>query len=223
MSTHPHWALSPRPDSLTQELSPDTPGSPPHSNVCPCPSFLETLFPEQVMPSGCDEGASAAWVPSAVSGCDGDRGSPVWGSGGEVAQAQSWLRPALGRLDDGDWSTLKSFVCAWNLDRRGLKPQQPSAVVEVPSAVMCLAFHPTQPAHVAGEPSSRPRPYFPPRVHSPAGGEASWGDQHGFETVAPCPSSVGRAVSGQEAGLLAGVSLALPQAGCTAVRCSCGT
>lgn len=150
MSTHPHWALSPRPDSLTQELSPDTPGSPPHSNVCPCPSFLETLFPEQVMPSGCDEGASAAWVPSAVSGCDGDRGSPVWGSGGEVAQAQSWLRPALGRLDDGDWSTLKSFVCAWNLDRRGLKPQQPSAVVEVPSAVMCLAFHPTQPAHVAG-------------------------------------------------------------------------
>ncbi|XP_066896695.1 cytoplasmic dynein 2 intermediate chain 2 isoform X2 [Kogia breviceps] len=57
---------------------------------------------------------------------------------------------AYGRLDDGDWSTLKSFVCAWNLDRRGLNPQQPSAVVEVPSAVMCLAFHPTQPSHVAG-------------------------------------------------------------------------
>lgn len=57
----------------------------------------------------------------------------------------------LCRLDDGDWSTLKSFVCAWNLDRRGLSPQQPSAVVEVPSAVMCLAFHPTQPSHIAGE------------------------------------------------------------------------
>ncbi|XP_055257127.1 cytoplasmic dynein 2 intermediate chain 2 isoform X1 [Moschus berezovskii] len=57
---------------------------------------------------------------------------------------------AYGRLGDGDWSTLKSFVCTWNLDRRGLNPQQPSAVVEVPSAVMCLAFHPTQPAHVAG-------------------------------------------------------------------------
>ncbi|XP_057580670.1 cytoplasmic dynein 2 intermediate chain 2 isoform X2 [Hippopotamus amphibius kiboko] len=57
---------------------------------------------------------------------------------------------AYGRLDDGDWSTLKSFVCTWNLDRRGLNPQRPSAVVEVPSAVMCLAFHPTQPSHIAG-------------------------------------------------------------------------
>lgn len=54
-------------------------------------------------------------------------------------------------LDDGDWSTLKSYVCTWNLDRQGLNPQQPSVVVEVPSAVMCLAFHPTQPSHIAGE------------------------------------------------------------------------
>ena len=78
------------------------------------------------------------------------------------------------RLDDGDWSTLKSFVCTWNLDRRGLNPQQPSAVVEVPSAVMCLAFHPTQPSHMAGEPvtlcclcsasrSGWPRPEAPGR------------------------------------------------------------
>lgn len=59
---------------------------------------------------------------------------------------------SLCRLDDGDWSTLKSYVCAWNLDRRGLNPRQPSAVVEVPSAVMSLAFHPTQPSHIAGEP-----------------------------------------------------------------------
>lgn len=62
------------------------------------------------------------------------------------------------RLDDGDWSTLKSFVCAWNLDRRGLNPRQPSVVVEVPSAVMCLAFHPMQPSQVAGKPPSLPRP-----------------------------------------------------------------
>ncbi|XP_006835047.1 PREDICTED: WD repeat-containing protein 34 [Chrysochloris asiatica] len=57
---------------------------------------------------------------------------------------------AYGRLDDGDWSMLKSFVCTWNLDRRSLSPQQPAAVVEVPSAVMCLAFHPSQPAIIAG-------------------------------------------------------------------------
>ncbi|XP_042769999.1 cytoplasmic dynein 2 intermediate chain 2 isoform X2 [Panthera leo] len=70
--------------------------------------------------------------------------SVSWNSTGSVVAC------AYGRLDDGDWSTLKSFVCTWNLDRRGLNPQQPSAVVEVPSAVMCLAFHPTQPSHVAG-------------------------------------------------------------------------
>ncbi|KAM5300506.1 LOW QUALITY PROTEIN: cytoplasmic dynein 2 intermediate chain 2 [Ctenodactylus gundi] len=70
--------------------------------------------------------------------------SVSWNSTGSV------LACAYGRLDDGDWGTLKSFVCAWNLNRRGLDPRQPSAVVEVPSAVMCLAFHPTQPSHVAG-------------------------------------------------------------------------
>nr|XP_051694416.1 cytoplasmic dynein 2 intermediate chain 2 isoform X2 [Oryctolagus cuniculus] len=70
--------------------------------------------------------------------------SVSWNSTGSVVAC------AYGRLDDGDWSTLRSYVCAWNLDRRGLHPRQPSAVVEVPSAVTCLAFHPTQPAHVAG-------------------------------------------------------------------------
>ncbi|XP_045229797.2 cytoplasmic dynein 2 intermediate chain 2 isoform X9 [Macaca fascicularis] len=74
-----------------------------------------------------------------------------WNSTGSVVAC------AYGRLDHGDWSTLKSFVCAWNLDRRGLSPRQPSAVVEVPSAVLCLAFHPTQPSHVAGGVVARAR------------------------------------------------------------------
>lgn len=78
-------------------------------------------------------------------------------------------------LDDGDWSTLKSFVCAWNLDRRGLNPRQPSAVVEVPSAVMCLAFHPTQPSHIAGEPLSLPRSAF--CLQRVAKGGSPWGPQ----------------------------------------------
>lgn len=69
--------------------------------------------------------------------------------GDESRRDHSGMSP--GRLDDGDWSTLKSYVCTWNLDRQGLNPQQPSVVVEVPSAVMCLAFHPTQPSHIAGE------------------------------------------------------------------------
>ncbi|XP_068925581.1 cytoplasmic dynein 2 intermediate chain 2 isoform X2 [Petaurus breviceps papuanus] len=70
--------------------------------------------------------------------------SVSWNATGSVVAC------SYGRLDDGDWSTEKSFVCTWNLDRRGLNPRQPSAVVEVPSSVMCLAFHPTQPSHVAG-------------------------------------------------------------------------
>lgn len=92
-----------------------------------------------------------------VSGWEADTAAPEIGaasSGPEVGLS-------LCRLDDGDWSTLRSYVCTWNLDRRGLNPRQPSAVVEVPSAIMCLAFHPTQPSHIAGEccwhlsPSSR--------------------------------------------------------------------
>ncbi|XP_005992148.1 WD repeat-containing protein 34 [Latimeria chalumnae] len=57
---------------------------------------------------------------------------------------------AYGRLDDGDWSTENSFVCTWNLDRRGLNPKRPDMVLDAPSAVMCLAFHPTQPCLIAG-------------------------------------------------------------------------
>lgn len=83
------------------------------------------------------------------------------GPGAEPAEAR------LRRLDDGDWSTLKSFVCAWNLDRRGLSPRQPAAVVEVPSAVMCLAFHPTQPSHIAGARPAR----FTSAPHPAEGGQ----------------------------------------------------
>ncbi|XP_078082348.1 cytoplasmic dynein 2 intermediate chain 2 [Mustelus asterias] len=57
---------------------------------------------------------------------------------------------AYGRLEDGDWSTEKSYVCSWNLDRRGLNPMRPNTVIDVSSAVMCLAFHPVEPSLIAG-------------------------------------------------------------------------
>uniref|UniRef100_A0A7M4E1V5 Dynein 2 intermediate chain 2 n=1 Tax=Crocodylus porosus TaxID=8502 RepID=A0A7M4E1V5_CROPO len=57
---------------------------------------------------------------------------------------------SYGRLDDGDWSTEKSYVCTWNLDRRGLNLQHPDLVVDVPSSVMCLSFHPSEPSLIAG-------------------------------------------------------------------------
>lgn len=114
-----------------------------------------------------------------VMGTQADGGAWVGGGSGTGSRVGTrtwpWGRASSGvspcRLDDGDWSTLKAFVCAWNLDRRGLSPRQPSAVVEAPSAVMCLAFHPTQPSHVAGEPSA-PRPVQVPTGERSAGPSA---------------------------------------------------
>ncbi|XP_048181708.1 cytoplasmic dynein 2 intermediate chain 2 isoform X3 [Corvus hawaiiensis] len=70
--------------------------------------------------------------------------SVSWNATGSV------IACSYGRFDDGDWSTEKSYVCTWNLDRRGLNPQHPDLVVDVPSSVMCLAFHPSQPSLIAG-------------------------------------------------------------------------
>ncbi|NWU66373.1 WDR34 protein, partial [Pterocles burchelli] len=70
--------------------------------------------------------------------------SVSWNATGSVVAC------SYGRLDDGDWSTEKSYVCTWNLDRRGLNPQCPDLVVDVPSSVMSLAFHPSRPSLIAG-------------------------------------------------------------------------
>ncbi|MEE6525632.1 hypothetical protein FKM82_025762 [Ascaphus truei] len=70
--------------------------------------------------------------------------SVTWNSTGSV------IACSYGRLGDGDWSTEKSYVCTWNLDRRGLNPNHPDTVLDVPSSVMCLAFHPSQPSLIAG-------------------------------------------------------------------------
>nr|XP_033816094.1 WD repeat-containing protein 34 isoform X2 [Geotrypetes seraphini] len=67
-----------------------------------------------------------------------------WNSTGSVVAC------SYGRFDGGDWSIEKSFVCTWNLNRRGLNPQYPDVVLDVPSSVMCLAFHPSQPSLLAG-------------------------------------------------------------------------
>ncbi|XP_044029224.1 WD repeat-containing protein 34 [Siniperca chuatsi] len=57
---------------------------------------------------------------------------------------------AYGRIDDGDWSTERSCVCTWNLDRRGLNPKQADLVIDVPTAVTALCCHPSEPALIAG-------------------------------------------------------------------------
>ncbi|XP_036385646.1 WD repeat-containing protein 34 [Megalops cyprinoides] len=70
--------------------------------------------------------------------------SLTWSSTGSV------IACAFGRVDDGDWSTEKSFVCTWNLDRRGLDENRPDVAIDVSAAVMCLAFHPLRPSLIAG-------------------------------------------------------------------------
>ncbi|NP_001089701.1 dynein 2 intermediate chain 2 L homeolog [Xenopus laevis] len=70
--------------------------------------------------------------------------SVSWNSTGSV------IACSYGRLGDGDWSTEKSFVCLWNLDRRGFNPKNPDTVLDVQSSVMCLACHPSQPSLIAG-------------------------------------------------------------------------
>uniref|UniRef100_A0A3Q3VSG8 Uncharacterized protein n=1 Tax=Mola mola TaxID=94237 RepID=A0A3Q3VSG8_MOLML len=57
---------------------------------------------------------------------------------------------AYGRIDDGDWSTERSYVCTWNLHGRGLNPKQADVVIDVPTAVTALCCHPNQPALFAG-------------------------------------------------------------------------
>ncbi|KAG7235539.1 hypothetical protein INR49_002585 [Caranx melampygus] len=57
---------------------------------------------------------------------------------------------AYGRIDDGYWTTEKSYVCTWNLHRRGLSSKQADLVIDAPSAVTALCCHPEQPALIAG-------------------------------------------------------------------------
>ncbi|KAJ8346495.1 hypothetical protein SKAU_G00278960 [Synaphobranchus kaupii] len=56
----------------------------------------------------------------------------------------------FGRVDDGDWSMERAFVCTWNLERRGMDPGRPDIIIDTASAVMCLAFHPSHPSFITG-------------------------------------------------------------------------
>lgn len=62
----------------------------------------------------------------------------------------STLAVAYGRMDHQDWCTHKGALCTWNLDRRGLSSTKADIVIDVPSCLMCVAFHPTKTAWVAG-------------------------------------------------------------------------
>lgn len=66
----------------------------------------------------------------------------------------SWTLPltrlSYGRYDHEDWCTHKTSLCTWNLERRNLDENKPDTALEVSSCLMCTAFHPTNPALIAG-------------------------------------------------------------------------
>ncbi|ESO90367.1 hypothetical protein LOTGIDRAFT_233855 [Lottia gigantea] len=67
-----------------------------------------------------------------------------WNSSGSV------LAATYGRYDHEDWCTHKSGLCTWSLDRRNMQADKPQTVIDSPSCLMCVEFHPTNPALIAG-------------------------------------------------------------------------
>lgn len=56
----------------------------------------------------------------------------------------------FGRYDHEDWCTHRAAVGTWNLDRRSVKTDKPDTVIDSACCVMCLEFHPENPAWLAG-------------------------------------------------------------------------
>jgi WD40 repeat protein len=62
----------------------------------------------------------------------------------------SVLGASFGRFDHEHWCTHKSLLCMWNMDRKSIDKERAHISIDTPSCVMCLSFHPDQPAVVAG-------------------------------------------------------------------------
>lgn len=67
-----------------------------------------------------------------------------WNSTGSVVAA------SFGQLEHEDWCTHRTSMCTWNLDRTGIKEDKPDTTIEIDSCLMCVAFHPKNPAIIAG-------------------------------------------------------------------------
>ncbi|KAG7397626.1 WD repeat-containing protein 34 [Phytophthora boehmeriae] len=66
-----------------------------------------------------------------------------WNATGSVIAA------AYGRFDHSGWCNYRSALCLWSVFQSDLNPQKPSLVLETSSGLMCVAFHPQNPAIVA--------------------------------------------------------------------------
>ncbi len=83
------------------------------------------------------QGALAALSPE---GCT----AVAWNAPGTVVAA------AYGALSRDDWPRCSSMLCTWSVFRRSLDPSKADAAIELPDCLTCLAFHPTDPALLAG-------------------------------------------------------------------------
>nr|XP_054766400.1 cytoplasmic dynein 2 intermediate chain 2-like [Lytechinus pictus] len=62
----------------------------------------------------------------------------------------STVAVAYGRMDHQDWCTHKGSLCTWNVDRGKVCPTKADSSIDTTSCLMCVTFHPTLPALVAG-------------------------------------------------------------------------
>lgn len=70
--------------------------------------------------------------------------SVSWNSTGQTVAA------AYGRYDIAGWCNDKGALATWNMGRTGGHVAQPDRIVETDVCLMCCAYHPEQPALVAG-------------------------------------------------------------------------
>ncbi|GAB1608181.1 hypothetical protein Ahia01_001102300 [Argonauta hians] len=67
-----------------------------------------------------------------------------WNCSGSVIAA------SYGRFDHDSWCTHKSGLCTWNIDSQSVDPRKAGKVIEQSCCLMCVAFHPTNPALICG-------------------------------------------------------------------------
>lgn len=60
------------------------------------------------------------------------------------------LACSFGNLDTTGWCNVEAPVCVWNVFRPQMVAGEPDTTISIQGFVMCLAFHPTQPAVLAG-------------------------------------------------------------------------
>jgi len=60
------------------------------------------------------------------------------------------LAASFGKFEHEGMCYDRSFLYAWNLQKRGFKADEPMFSIETSACIMCIEFHPTRPSIIAG-------------------------------------------------------------------------